>query len=83
MPLYINGVLSGERIVETKEGKSLTVATDSENYFGPFIASKTRPLFHRPNCKWMRRVSKGGRIRFASHALAVAAGRKPCKACKA
>ena len=51
MPLYINGVLASERIVETKEGKSLTVATDSENYFGPFIASKTRPLFHRPNCR--------------------------------
>jgi len=54
MPLYIDGVLSGRRTLETKDVKLPAASTDPEEYFGPFIGSKTRPLFHRPNCEWMR-----------------------------
>jgi methylphosphotriester-DNA--protein-cysteine methyltransferase len=83
MPLYINGVLSSVRTLETEEVKSPRAAKASEEYFGPFIGSKTRPLFHRPNCEWMRSVRWADKIRFESHAEAVAAGRKPCKTCRA
>jgi hypothetical protein len=81
MPLHIDGVLSDGKIVETRLIKS--AASDPENYFGPFVGNKSRPLFHRPNCKWMRFVHRGDRVHFKSHALAVADGRKPCKTCKA
>ncbi len=83
MPLYIDGVLSGRRTLETKDVKLPAASTDPEEYFGPFIGSKTRPLFHRPNCEWMRSVRWADKVRFESHAEAVAAGRKPCKTCRA
>jgi len=83
MPLYINGVLSTRRILETQELESPTTTKAAEEYFGPFIGSKTRPLFHRPNCEWMHSVRWADKVRFKSHAEAVAAGRKPCKTCRA
>jgi hypothetical protein len=84
MPLYINGVLFGGKTLEAEEEvKSPSAAKDPEEYFGPFIGSKMRPLFHRPNCEWMRSVRWGDKVRFESHAAAVAAGRKPCKTCRA
>jgi len=83
MPLYIDGVLSGGKTLETEVVISPTTAKDPEEYFGPFIGSKTRPLFHRPNCEWMQSVRWADKVRFKSHAEAVAAGRKPCKTCRA
>ena len=83
MPLYIDGVLVTRRIPETQELTPTMIAKDPEEYFGPFIGSKTRPLFHRPNCEWMRSVRWADKVRFESHAAAIAAGRKPCKTCRA
>jgi methylphosphotriester-DNA--protein-cysteine methyltransferase len=56
---------------------------DGESEFGPFVASKTRPHFHRPGCKWAAYLSVKNMLEFSSHAEAVAAGKKPCKTCKA
>jgi methylphosphotriester-DNA--protein-cysteine methyltransferase len=49
---------------------------------GRFVASKLRPKFHRPDCKWMRNVSPENMIWFESHEEA-AKEFKPCGTCRA
>jgi hypothetical protein len=57
---------------------------DGESEFGPFVASKMRLTFHRPDCKWAAYVlNSRNLVEFSSHAEAVEAGMKPCKTCRA
>lgn len=56
---------------------------DGESEFGPFVASKMRPHFHRPGCKWASYLNPNNTLEFSSHTEAVAAGKKPCKTCRA
>lgn len=63
----------------------------SESEHGPLVGSIRQNLFHLPSCKWMRNVHRLDKVVFGSttdsyqksHAEAVAAGRKPCKTCRA
>jgi methylphosphotriester-DNA--protein-cysteine methyltransferase len=48
-----------------------------------FVASQTRARFHKPNCKWVRRIPKRKRIQYSSHEEAEAASKKPCGTCRA
>jgi hypothetical protein len=48
---------------------------------GPFVASKYRKKFHRPDCKWMSYVPDDNLLEYSSHDEAVAAGLKPCGTC--
>lgn len=55
---------------------------DGESEFGPFVASKTRSHFHRPDCKWAAYIlNSRNLVEFSSHAEAVEAGKRPCKTC--
>lgn len=56
---------------------------DGEGEFGPFVASKIRPHFHRPGCKWASYINLSNMLEFSSHAEAVEAGKKPSKTCRA
>jgi methylphosphotriester-DNA--protein-cysteine methyltransferase len=60
---------------------NVTVTGESE--FGPFVASKGKFHFHRPDCEWMKAVSPANLIEFSTHREAVESGRKPCKTCRA
>ncbi len=55
----------------------------AEEQYGPFVASKLRPHFHRPDCEWALCISARNRVEFASHSEAVDAGKRPCKTCRA
>jgi methylphosphotriester-DNA--protein-cysteine methyltransferase len=48
-----------------------------------FVASESRPHFHRPNCKWAQYITRPRLQEFFSHKEAVDSGYKPCKTCKA
>jgi hypothetical protein len=54
---------------------------DAESQYGPFISSGTARSFHKPSCKWVRKILARDRIKYASHADAEAAGKKTCKTC--
>lgn len=56
---------------------------DAEKEYGPFVASSERLTFHRPHCKWAREINKKHKVKYKSHADAIAAGKKPCKTCGA
>lgn len=55
----------------------------AEDQYGPFVASKLRPHFHRPECEWALYINARNKLEFASHSEAVDAGKRPCKTCRA
>ncbi len=65
------------------ENQRLRRLLDEEEQNGPFVASKNRPHFHRPNCEWAGYIPSYNTIEYSSHAEAVEAGKKPCKTCRA
>jgi chromosome segregation ATPase len=59
--------------------RSVATADDERVY----VASKTRPHFHRPSCEWASYIPRYKLVEYSTHAEAVAAGKKPCKTCRA
>jgi len=66
----------GERKVSPKAAGT---AGSGEDSYGPFFSSVTAECFHRAGCKWLRKIPKRNRIRYASHLEARQAGKLPCK----
>ncbi len=46
-----------------------------------YVASKQSEVFHRPDCKWARKISPGNLIGFNIRDEAVRSGRRPCRSC--
>jgi len=49
---------------------------------GPFVASKSSSVFHRPDCRWARNIAERNRVTYRTRAEAIQAGKRPCKSCK-
>jgi len=47
-----------------------------------YVASKNSKVFHKPDCKWARKISPKNLIGFKSREEAVRSGRKPCRSCE-
>ena len=47
-----------------------------------YVASKNSRVFHRPDCKWAKRISPKNLIGFKSREEAVKSGRRPCRSCR-
>jgi methylphosphotriester-DNA--protein-cysteine methyltransferase len=47
-----------------------------------YVASVNREPFHRPDCKWARRISLGNLQTFQTREEAIKAGHRPCKVCE-
>ncbi|MBW2004081.1 MAG: hypothetical protein JRI72_05620 [Deltaproteobacteria bacterium] len=45
------------------------------------MASRNSKVFHRPDCKWAKKIKAGNLIGFKSREEAVKSGRRPCKSC--
>lgn len=60
----------------------LEALSGSERSHGPFVASPSRTLFHRPQCKWAEYFLHKRTVSvFETHEDAVAAGKRPCRTC--
>jgi hypothetical protein len=46
-----------------------------------FVASIARPVFHRPDCSWIKATSAKHKIFFSTAEEAINSGRRPCKSC--
>jgi methylphosphotriester-DNA--protein-cysteine methyltransferase len=66
---------------DVDQGKIRYHAANGESEYGPFVASKKRPHFHRPDCKWAEYLNEWNSLEFGSHREAVEAGKRPCKTC--
>ena len=47
-----------------------------------YVASKNSRVFHRPDCKWAKRISSKNLVGFKSREEAIRSGRRPCKSCR-
>jgi len=47
-----------------------------------YVASKNSKVFHKPDCKWAKKINPKNLIGFKSREDAVNSGRRPCKSCR-
>jgi micrococcal nuclease len=65
---YRSSVSSSPATVQTKEWK--------------YVASKNSNVFHRPDCKWAKKINPKNLIGFKSRGEAIRSGRRPCRSCE-
>ena len=65
---YRSSVSSSPATVQTKEWK--------------YVASKKSKVFHRPDCKWSKKIAPGNLVGFKSREEAIRSGRRPCRSCE-
>jgi len=47
-----------------------------------YVANKSSELFHRPSCKWAKKIDKKNMVVFRTSAEALANHFRPCRACR-
>jgi len=47
-----------------------------------YVASKNSGVFHRPQCRWAKKISPKNLVDYNSRDEATKAGKRPCKQCK-
>jgi hypothetical protein len=47
-----------------------------------YVASKNSKVFHKPDCRWAKRIKPANLVTYSSRAEAIEAGKRPCKVCK-
>jgi len=60
---------------------SSSPSTSSPRHTGSLVGSSIRQTYHRPTCKWARRISSRNRITFGSATDAIRRGYRACGAC--
>jgi len=63
---------------KSKVGSPATVQKKEWKY----VASKKSNVFHRPDCKWVKKISTNNLVGFKSREEAIRSGRRPCKSCR-
>jgi pSer/pThr/pTyr-binding forkhead associated (FHA) protein len=58
-------------------GAALPVESAGDN----FVASISRPVFHRAECSWIKATGAKHKIYFSTAQEAINSGRRPCKSC--
>jgi len=46
-----------------------------------YVASKKSKVFHKLDCKWVKKIKPGNLVGFKSREDAIQSGRRPCKSC--
>jgi len=47
-----------------------------------YVASKNSKVFHKPDCRWAKRIKPENLVGYNSRDEAIEAGKRPCKMCK-
>ena len=47
-----------------------------------YMASKNSKVFHKPECRWVKRIKPANLVGYNSRNEAIEAGKRPCKMCK-
>ena len=47
-----------------------------------YVASKNSKVFHKPECRWAKRIKPDNLVGYNSKDEAIKAGKRPCKQCK-
>lgn len=47
-----------------------------------YVASKNSKVFHKSDCRWVKRIKPTNLVTYSTRAKAIDAGKRPCKTCK-
>ena len=47
-----------------------------------YVASVNSEVFHKPSCRWAKKIKPHNIVGFKSREDAINSGRRPCKVCK-
>jgi hypothetical protein len=47
-----------------------------------YVASKNSKVFHKPDCRWAKRIKPTNLLTFGTRGMAIEAGKRPCKQCE-
>ena len=47
-----------------------------------YVASKNSKVFHKPDCRWVKRILAKNLVGYNNRGEAIQAGKRPCKLCK-
>jgi hypothetical protein len=47
-----------------------------------YVASKNSKVFHKPDCRWAKRIKPANLVTYSTRDKAIEAGKRPCKFCK-
>lgn len=47
-----------------------------------YVASKNSKVFHKPDCRWAKRIKPSNLVTYSTRDKAIEAGKRPCKFCK-
>jgi micrococcal nuclease len=64
------------------QSKEQSLPATVQNTECTYVASKNSKVFHRPDCKWVKKISPKNLIGFKTREEAIRSGRRPCKTCK-
>ena len=71
---------SSGNIVSTTTPKGQTSSGIAARYM--YVSSKNSQVFHRPNCRSVKRIKPENLVGYNSRDEAIQAGKRPCKVCK-
>ena len=65
--------------VPTRQTKPPAKPTTAEH---KYVASKNSKVFHKPDCRWVKRIKPTNLVTYSTRAKAIEAGKRPCKTCR-
>ncbi|HIJ52626.1 MAG TPA: hypothetical protein HPP66_05670 [Planctomycetes bacterium] len=78
-PADVNNIAIVLPAVPDKQTKPLVKPTTAEY---KYVASKNSKVFHKPDCRWVKRIKPSNLVTYSTRAKATEAGKRPCKTCK-
>ncbi len=80
-----------DKLAEVSDANTVSLTTQKEPSKQParpavaehkYIASKNSKVFHKPDCRWVKRISAKNLVGYNSREESIQAGKRPCKTCK-
>jgi micrococcal nuclease len=65
------------KIPEKQDETDVNSAVSEHKY----VASKSSNVFHKPECRWAKKISAQNLVTYKSKEEAIKAGKRPCKTC--
>ena len=75
-------VFTSHLIIKTIYAQDGTKISRSEVAEYQYVASLNSEVFHKPTCRWVKKIYESNLIGFKTRDEAVKSGRRPCKVCK-
>lgn len=76
-----DGRTSGADSLTATEKQTKPSAKSAVAGYG-YVASKNSKVFHKPDCRWAKRIKPENLVGYSSRDEAIKAGKRPCKQCK-